>query len=110
MKLQLGPADGAHHSQPGGRQEQPPVNVPLVDEAGGGKRGADAGGELIGAQNKVGGQAGEGHQVYGDGDNAAAPGDGVHKAGQKDAAADQKDHPQGEAVQRGFREESEDRG
>ena len=98
MKLQLGPADGACHRQPGGRQEQPPVNVPLVDEAGGGKRGADAGGELIGAHNKVGGQAGEGHQVYRDGDNAAAPGDGVHKAGQKDAAADQKDHPQGKGV------------
>lgn len=32
------------------------------------------------------------------------------KPAQKDAAADQKDHPQGEAVQRGFREESGDRG
>mgnify|MGYP007050614275 CR=1 FL=1 len=41
------------------------------------------------------GQAGEGHQVYRDGDNAAAPGDGVHKAGQKDAAADQKDTHRG---------------
>ena len=89
-----GPYQGQYHR--GG--EQRPVHVALPDEPCSGKHGADAGGQLVGAQGVVGGEIMKPHQVGGHGDDAAASGDSVHKGAQENAHTDQQHHPQCHAV------------
>ena len=103
--LEPGAAHGPHQRQHHGGGEQGPVHIALPDEAGGGKHGADAGGQLVGAQGVVGGEIMKPHQVGGHGDDAAASGDGVHKGPQENADADQQYHPEGYAVHRDVSQE-----
>ena len=81
-------ADGQHHRG----DAEPPVHIAAVDIAPGGHGGADAGGELVGAQGQVGLQPRQ--QIAGHGDDPAASGDPVHKAGEKHAHHRDQHHPQ----------------
>ena len=93
VELEPGTAHGAQQRQDDGGGKQLPVHEAVFDEPGGGEHGADTRRELVGAQSVIGRQAGEGNEVSGDGDDAAAAGNGVHERGQKHAHADQQDDP-----------------
>ena len=101
--------DGACHRQENGGSEQVPLHEAVFNVAGGGEHRADAGGELVGAQHEIGGEAVEGQQVGGHGNDTAAAGDGVHETGQKHTHEHQQDGPQGEACHHRIRQKREHR-
>ena len=98
-ELEAGAQIRAANGQRRGNQGQGPVHAAVFQIAEGGKGGAHAGGELVGAQGEVGRKTGQ--QVHRHGDDAAAPADAVHEARGEDPQADEQHQPDGIAVDHG---------